>query len=219
MGKRRAHIFGALRNNFLAGITAILPIWVVYLVVKFILSLVNEALLNPTIQLLRPYLQGTDPRYITLSVKVVILVSILSLITLLGILVRNFFVSRVINFGERILMKVPFVNKIYVAIQQISRTFLIKKQSVFKRPVLVEYPRKGTYVLGIVTTEASGEIQEKTEKRLISVFIPTTPNPTSGFLLFVPEEDLCELDMSVEDVMKLIISGGAVTPPWKPLER
>ena len=113
-------------------------------------------------------------------------------------------------------MKVPLVNKVYMAMQQISKVFLVKKQAVFSKAVLVEYPRKGTYVLGLMTSEASGEVQYKTEKKLVSVFIQTTPNPTSGFLLFVPSNELINLEMSVENSMKLIISGGAVIPPWEP---
>ena len=216
MQKGKFNLFTFIRNNLLAGITILLPLWAVYIVVRFIVTLVNDALLNPILNVLSPYLAWADPRYVTLSIKFIIFLAILFLITLLGVLVKNFFVRRILNFGEGILMKVPFVNKIYVAMQQLSKTFLMKKQPIFRRAVLVEYPHKGIYALGLVTSDAEGEIQYKTSKELISVFIPTTPNPTSGFLLFVPKEEIIELQMSVENSLKLIISGGAVIPPYEP---
>ncbi len=218
MRKGKNNLFVFIRNNLLAGITILLPLWAVYIVVRFIVTFVNDALLNPILSVLRPYLEWADPRYVTLSVKFIIFIGIILLITLLGVLVKNYFVRKILGFGEGLLMKVPFVNKIYIAMQQLSKIFLIKKQPIFRRSVLVEYPRKGTYVLGLVTSETGGEVQYKTSKVLISVFIPTTPNPTSGFLLFVPKDELIELQMCVEDSLKLIISGGAVIPPWEPVK-
>ena len=175
MKKGRIRFFAFIRNNLLAGMTILLPLWAVYVVVRFLVTLVNDALLNPILNILSPYLEWADPRYVTLSIKVIIFLAILFLITLIGVLVKNFFVRKILDIGEGILMKVPFINKVYVAMQQLSKTFLIKKQPIFRRSVLIEYPHKGTYALGLVTSDAEGEIQFKTSKELISVFIPTTP--------------------------------------------
>jgi len=219
MNRTNHHVFSFFRNNFIAGITALLPLWVVYLVVKLILTSVNNALLEPIQQVVLRYLEWADPRYLTVVIKTVIFITILCLIVMLGVMVKNFFVRKILGIGESVLMKIPFVNKIYVAIQQISRTIFYNKQSFFSKVVLVQYPMKGTYVAGLVTSETNGEIQEKTKRKLINVFVPTTPNPTSGFLLFVPREEIIELEMTVEDSLKMIISFGGVVPVWPLLKK
>lgn len=216
MEKNKFHLVSFLRNNFIAGMTLLLPLWGVYWFVRFVVTKLNDILLVPMLGLLQPYMGYVDTAYLAIAVKAAIFLFIITLIILLGLLAKNFFVNKILLFGESILMKVPLVNKIYSAIQQISKTFLINKQGVFSRAVLVEYPRKGIFVPGLVTGENDGEIQKKTEKNLVSVFVPTTPNPTSGFLLFVPKDELIELDMSIEDCMKLTISFGGVSPDWKP---
>jgi len=201
-----------LRTNFIAGVTALLPLWAVIIVITFLVTLVNDKLLNPILRLVSPYLAWADPEVVRGSIKVALFVAILFLIAFFGVLVKNFFVRRVLNVGESMLIRIPLVNKIYVAMQQISKTFIVQKQAVFQKSVLVEYPRKGSYVLGFITAEAAPEVQEKTEQELVSIFVPTTPNPTSGFLLFVPKKDVVELSLSIEDSFKLIVSFGAVMP-------
>jgi transketolase C-terminal domain/subunit len=111
--------------------------------------------------------------------------------------------------------KIPFVRSIYVATKQLIETIFLKTDQNFRRVVLVEYPRKGVYALAFTTGMSKGEIQDKTHKKVVNVFVPTTPNPTSGFYLLVPEEELIFLEMNVEDAFKLIISGGIVTPEEK----
>jgi len=108
------------------------------------------------------------------------------------------------------------VRTVYNTVKQIRDTFVQQKKAVFQKTVLIEYPRKGLWVLGFLTGEGKGEVQLRTAADLLNVFVPTTPNPTSGFLLMVPREEVHELDMSIGDAMKLIISGGAVVPPWQP---
>ena len=146
--------------------------------------------------------------------KVLLVILLVSLLAFLGLAARSLLVKRVISFFEGLLARVPIVSNIYSALQQLSETFIAKKKHVFQRAVLLEYPRKGVYALGLVTSQAQGEVQKKISSSLINVFIPTTPNPTSGFLLMVPESDTIALDMSVEDGMKMIISGGAITPDF-----
>jgi len=215
MKKHTQSLMGNLRNSFIAGIAIILPIWGVIFVMNFIVRIVNESLLSPIMNLIGPYISWADPKYVTLTVKGAILIFIVVLIALLGMMIKNFFIRRILEWGEGIILKIPLINKVYTAIQQISQTFLgTKKRAMFSRSVLVEYPRKGVYVLGLLTSEAAGEIQDKTQACLISVFVPTTPNPTSGFLLFVAKDDIISLDMSIEDSFKLIVSFGGVVPPY-----
>lgn len=214
----RGSFIAHVRNNFLAGITALLPLWAVYFVVKFIVSFVNDALLDPIMGFIKPYDVGIDPRVVVFGVKILIFVSIIVLIVFLGMIIKNLLVRRILSLGENILLRVPLINKVYAAMQQIARTFLMQKRAIFSRAVLVEYPRKGVYVLGLVTSEARGEVQDKTKGDLIAVFIPTTPNPTSGFLLFVPKQELITLTMTVEDSMKMIVSGGAVVPEYRSMK-
>ena len=121
---------------------------------------------------------------------------------------------RLVAIGEAIIKHVPLLNKTYGFMKEISQTLLAGKQTMFQRVVLVEFPRPGIYSIGFVTSETRGEAQEKTKETVINVFVPTTPNPTSGFLILVPREQLIELDMTVAEGMKMVISGGAVVPPY-----
>ena len=125
MKKGRFSFFAFIRNNLLAGMTILLPLWAVYVVIRFLVTLVNDALLDPILNILSPYLEWADPRYVTLSIKVIIFLAILFLITLIGVLVKNFFVRKILDIGEGILMKVPFINKVYVAMQQLSSLFFV----------------------------------------------------------------------------------------------
>jgi len=206
------HLSTYLRTNFITGITALLPLWAVILVVTFLVNIINDKMLNPILSFISPYVEWADPEVVAGSLKVALFIALLILIMLFGALVKNFFIRRILDFGERIVMKIPLINKIYGGIQQISKVFLIQKQAMFRKAVLVEYPKKGTYVLAFLTADASKEIGSKTGEDLISVFVPTTPNPTSGFLLFVNRNEIIELQMSIEDSFKLIVSFGAVTP-------
>jgi len=131
-----------------------------------------------------------------------------------GVLARNYIGKKLIGWGDLILFRIPLFNKIYIALRQIFEVFLGERKTVFQRVVLFQYPRKGIYSIGFVTSDSEGEIQVKTEQKIVNVFLPTTPNPTSGFLLFIPEDDLIALDMSVEEGIKLVISGGAVAPDY-----
>ena len=116
---------------------------------------------------------------------------------------------------EQLLFKVPMIGKIYTIIKQLSFAFLGQGKGLFERVVLIEYPRKGIYSVGLVTAKGKGEIQAKIPQGVLSVFVPTTPNPTSGVYLLVPEDEAIALDMSVEEGLKVVISGGTITPPFR----
>lgn len=134
------------------------------------------------------------------------------LIFIMGFFISNVIGEKLFNYGEKMLQKIPIVPKLYFGIKQIIDALSLQGKQVFNRVVLVEYPRKETYAVGFITGECRGEVQQKTAAKLINVFIPTTPNPTSGMLILVPDNEIIYLDMSVEEGIKLIVSAGVVVP-------
>ncbi len=137
---------------------------------------------------------------------------------LLMLLVVGFFAAGLIGrmvfrLGESLIDRVPVVRSVYGALKQIFETVFADSSSSFREVVLVEYPRRGLWAVGFITGRTRGEVRDRIDRDLVNVFLPTTPNPTSGFLLFVPREDLVHLDMSVEEGIKMVISAGIVTPP------
>tara|TARA_A100001015_G_scaffold273962_1_gene329899 strand:+ start:36 stop:557 length:522 start_codon:yes stop_codon:yes gene_type:complete len=149
-----------------------------------------------------------------ISLQVLSLIIVLTIITILGFGSRIFIGQFLFNSFEKVVTRVPFINLIYNTVKQIVDTFSKQQKAIFQETVLIEYPRKGIYAVGFLTNRAKGEIQELTGADLVNVFVPTTPNPTSGFLLMLPKEDVIPMKMSISDGMKLIISGGAVVPPF-----
>ncbi len=136
-----------------------------------------------------------------------------------GLVSRYFLTAYFGRATERIINNIPGVGTVYRTVKQIVDTFSAQKRNIFEKVVMVEYPAPGTFVIGFLTNRAKGEVQARTGEELWTVFIPTTPTPTSGFLLFYPQHKVQELDMSVGEAMKLIISGGTVVPPWPPTPR
>ncbi len=140
----------------------------------------------------------------------------LLLIVITGIIATNVLGAKLIEFGELIFTKIPVVKTIYSAIKQIISAFSNStSKDSFKQVVMVEYPRKGTYSIGFLTSECKAEIQHKTDPTCVTIFIPTTPNPTSGFFIIIPREDCVMLDMTIEEAFKLIISAGVLVPTWE----
>ena len=129
-----------------------------------------------------------------------------------GFLTRYLVGRKIIATGEMLVGKIPLISRVYLAVQQIRDVFVNREGAVFQQVVLLEYPRKGITAVGFVTSDEQGVVQQTAERTMSAVFVPTTPNPTSGFLLYLPAEELTPLDLSVEDAMKLIVSGGAYIP-------
>ncbi|MCA9732369.1 MAG: DUF502 domain-containing protein [Deferribacteres bacterium] len=142
-------------------------------------------------------------------------ITLVVLIAAVGMATHNYFGRQLVNFGEYIVTRIPLISRIYITIQQISHAFFGEQREVFKSAVLFEYPRKGIYSIGFFTQDTKGPVQDALEKDVVSILAFTTPNPTSGYLLFVPKEDIIELDMPVEEALKLVISGGAIIPAKK----
>ena len=134
---------------------------------------------------------------------------------LVGWMAKGIIGKSLIRWAESLVQGLPVVRSVYKGLKQIAETVFAQSEASFDKACLVEYPRKGIWAIAFVSTETTGEIPVKADRKMVSVFLPTTPNPTSGFLLFVPEEDVIELDMTVEEAAKLVISAGLVVPPTK----
>lgn len=207
-------IFRFFWDNLIAGIVVILPIAVTVLIVRFLVIKVNSIMLNPLLQNLSPYLPQEEHRL--LLAKTSIFLSVISIIIFIGLMTRVIIIRRTFSFLERLLYKLPMVNKIYGTTKEISNAFLGNKKSAFERVVLIEYPRKGVYTLGFVTSETRGRLRESAGgEELINIYVPTTPNPTSGLFVLLKKQDVIPLDMSVEEALKVVISAGVITPPHK----
>tara|TARA_Y100000590_G_scaffold414048_1_gene510529 strand:+ start:6265 stop:6876 length:612 start_codon:yes stop_codon:yes gene_type:complete len=199
--KGKKSVFTSIRNNFIAGVVVLIPIGITVYLTLFFIKVSSKILpkeINPNHYL--PYnIPGLE-----------ILISIL-LITLVGWLSLSFIGKRLFDLFENILNKIPILRTIYSAVGQLIETFT-KSKSNKKNVVLIEYPRKGVWAVGFATKENTGEIKKKTGKELINVFVPTTPNPTSGFLLMFPKNEVIYLDLSFEEASKFIVSAGSTNP-------
>jgi len=199
--KSKRSLFSALRNNFIAGIVVLIPIGITLYLTLFIIKISSKILpkeINPNYYL--PYIiPGLE-----------ILISVF-IITFVGWLSLSFLGKKLFDLFEQVLNKIPILRTIYSAIVQMTETFSNKDQNDKKSVVLVEYPRKGVWAVGFATKENKGEMAEKTNKKLINVFVPTTPNPTSGFLLMFPIEEVIYLNMTFEEASKFIVSAGTST--------
>lgn len=198
-----------IRANFFTGTFIVIPLVLTYWVMYFIIDKLNFLLLEPIVSIASIWVPAKNVEILT---KIAIFAILLVVLTAIGLATRIIILRNIFGFGERVLYKVPMISGIYRTIKEISVSFLVQGNTIFQRVVLVEYPRKGIYQLGFAISEAKGEIQKKTKEKVMNVFIPTTHNPTSGILAFVPAEDVIALDMSVADGMKMVISGGGVVP-------
>jgi len=157
---------------------------------------------------------GLGPMYWYWSL-VALIVAIL-LIGLVGLLARNYFGKRIIQWVDAGLLRVPLLNKIYGATKQVNDAFSSTNKNAFRTVVLVEFPRPGVHTIAFITSEQHAEVEAKTGQKVVCVFVPTTPNPTSGFLLIVPEDKVIKLEMSVPDGIKYVISLGSIIPEYGP---
>ena len=199
--KPKKSLLSSLRNNFIAGVVVLIPIGITLYLTVFIINVSSKLIpkeINPNHYL--PYnIPGLE-----------ILIAVL-LITIIGWLSLSFIGKRLFNLFESVLNKIPIIRTIYSAVEQLIETFT-KSKSDKKTVVLIEYPRKGVYAVGFATKENTGEIKNKAGKELINVFVPTTPNPTSGFLLMFPKDEVIYLDLSFEEASKFIVSAGSFNP-------
>jgi uncharacterized membrane protein len=203
----RISLSARLRAYFFAGVIVTAPIGITVLLIwQFITFLDSQvASLLPA--------RYNPESYLPFSVPGVGLLITLAFLTLVGFLAAGLAGRTLVRIGERLLSRMPIVRSVYGTLKQIFETVLAQSSRSFREVVLIEYPRRGIGAIGFVTGPTQGEIQVRSEEELVNVFLPTTPNPTSGFLLFVPKRDLVHLDMTIEEGIKLVISGGIVAPP------
>ena len=202
-----ARIREILRRYFVAGILVFAPLGITLWAMFWIIERLDNLLLPQVLSLLFPNLE--DPPRIPLVGAIFTLVVIL----VLGVIARHFFGMEFVRIWERLLGRVPVARTIYGAVKQLSESiFFAGDRTSFRRVVLLEYPRKGIYAIAFTTGPTRGVAQSATSEPLTNCFVPTTPNPTSGFYLMVPETDLIDVDLSVEDAFKLIMSAGMVAP-------
>ncbi len=199
--RRGISILGRLRNYFIAGIVVLVPIGITLYLTRFFISISSRLIpneLNPN-------------SYLPFAIPGLEILLAIIFITIIGSLSLSFIGKKILKIFNDILKRIPILRTIYSAIGQMTETLAPKKGSK-KSVVLVEYPRKGSWAVGFATRENDGEISKKTNTNLINVFVPTTPNPTSGFLLMFPKDEVIYLDMTFEEASKFIVSAGTSDP-------
>jgi len=202
----RLSIMGKLRGYFIAGILITAPISI-----TFYLGWVFVAYVDSKVTPLIP-LKYNPETYLPYGVPGLGVVVMVVGLILIGALTAGFMGRFFQRIWGRLISKVPVLRGVYNALKQILETVLAQQSNAFREAVLVEYPRRGMWVIAFITGRTKGEVQSLTEPDVINLFVPTTPNPTSGFLIFVAKEDIVPLSMSVEEALKMVISGGIVTP-------
>ncbi|HXC37017.1 MAG TPA: DUF502 domain-containing protein [Candidatus Acidoferrales bacterium] len=211
-------LFARWRGSFLAGLAVILPGALTLAVVKWLFGTV-ASFTDSLLFFLPASVTHDESGNIHWYWSLVAIVMATVVITLIGIFARYYIGKRLIDFADNLMLRVPVLNKIYGAIKQVDQAFTSGKKSSFQTVVLVEYPREGIYSVGFITSEQADEVYDKTNKKCVCIFIPTTPIPTGGFLIIVPEERVIKLNMSVADGLKYIISVGAISHERLPISR
>lgn len=202
----------SVRNAFVAGVIVLTPLAVTVFVFNWLVGMVGGNYRDVFFVFVpEEFLKRREliPVWNFLATVIVLL-----LVTLLGYLSRLVVARFFLGQAERLMNRVPLINAVYNTVKQIVETFSAQRRAVFEKVVLIQFPRPGMYAIGFLTSPTRGEPQARTSADLWNIFVPTTPNPTSGFLIMVPREEVVELDMTVGEGMKVIISGGGVVPPW-----
>tara|TARA_B100001109_G_C18842491_1_gene465199 strand:- start:240 stop:854 length:615 start_codon:yes stop_codon:yes gene_type:complete len=199
--KKKNSIIAKIRNYFFTGVVVLIPIGITLYLTKFLIS-VSSSIIPPEIN---------PNNYLPFSIPGLEILFSLFLITLIGGLSLSFLGKKILNLIDDLFKRIPFLRTIYSAIVQMTDTFT-KKEDQKKSVVVVEYPRKGSWAVGFATKKNKTEISTKTKQKLVNVFLPTTPNPTSGFLLMFPEDEVIYLDMTFEEASKFIVSAGTSAP-------
>lgn len=194
----------ALRRYFIAGLLVWLPLAVTVLLVRFVINVLNRLL--PASYRLESWIGFDIPGLGLITAFLVVLVT--------GILAANIVGRRMVDFWESLLRRIPIIRSIYSGAKNFAEIVFSDSGQSFKKVLLIEYPRKGLYSLAFQTATRLGEVQGRTGEDVVCTFVPTTPNPTSGFIILVPKKDVIELDMAVDEALKMIISLGVVVPTW-----
>jgi len=210
---KKVGMFAWLRGRFFAGMVIAAPLAATYYILQFLITFIDDRVKPLLPPLLKP---ETYTNYAIPGFGVLVLVIAL---TVLGAITANLVGRSLLAATDRILSRIPIVKNVYAAIKQLTEVLANNQQQSFDRCVMVEYPKKGSWCIGFVSSHAKGEIGAKLSREMIGIFVPTTPNPTSGFLIYVHPSEVIEMDMSVEDGAKMILTAGLVVPdyPAKPV--
>ncbi|MDJ0860239.1 MAG: DUF502 domain-containing protein [Dinoroseobacter sp.] len=203
---------GLLRANFLTGLVVIAPIAVTLWLIWTVVGVIDGWVLPFIPEAYNPALILKERFDIDISIRGVGVIFFLFFTVIVGWLAKGLLGRSFIRWTEGLVTQMPVVRSVYGGLKQIVETVLSSSNTSFEKACLVEYPRKGMWAIAFISTNAKGEIAQKGDDDMLSIFLPTTPNPTSGFLLFVPRKDVRILDMTVEDAAKLVISAGLVYP-------
>ena len=204
---RTPGFWGRIRNYFLAGLLITGPVAFTFYLAWLAFEIVDRqaATLIPS--------RYNPETYLPFSLPGLGILMLFLMLTVIGWAAAGYVGRLIMVMGQTVMKRLPVLRSVHGAIKQILETVLAQQSTAFREVVLLEYPRKGLWALAFLTGETQGEVQEITDQQMVNVFLPTTPNPTSGFLLFVPEEEVHILDMSVEEGIKMVISAGIITPP------
>ena len=206
--RKKSSFFHRFRTNFLTGVVIVAPVMLTFYLIWWAINLVDGLIVPWVPKIYNP------STYIGIDIPGFGVIVFLIFTAAIGALTKGLFGRQLVKFGETFVDRMPVVRSIYNALKQIAETVLSQSNNSFQYACMVEYPRKGIWAIAFVSTDTKGEVLEKMPyDEMLSIFLPTTPNPTSGFLLFVPREDVVLLDMTVEEAAKLVISAGLVTPP------
>ena len=203
-------MFAKIKNYFLTGILVTAPVVITFWIVFSLVKLFDQ-LVTPIIP---PYINPNF--YLPRDVPGLGLIVLFVFLVFIGFITANFFGSYVLKKTELVIQKIPLIKVFYKTIKQILETLLRNNSNAFREAVLLEYPRKGVWVIGFATGQVKGAVKNKIKTEMINVFVPTTPNPTSGFLLMVPKNQLKYLDVKVDDAIKTIVSAGIIQLDPKP---
>ncbi len=190
-----------LQNKFIAGVVIVLPIGVTVVLLGMMFNWLDGLFAPIAFRLVDRHIPGLG------------IISTILIIFCVGLLVTNIVGRAFVTFGETFVAKIPFIRNVYSGAKQFLETLTLEQRKAFTQVILIEYPQKGNYTIGFVTGDSTGEIQEKFSEPFLNVFIATTPNPTTGFLLLVPKKEVTVLPISVEDGIKMVVSGGIIYPP------
>jgi len=203
----------SIRRTFLAGLAVVIPIVVTILIFKLMFQTLDN-FLGPLVT--RGLMLAGVPIPKTFEVPGIGIVSTILIVFLVGMFTTNFFGKKLLDLSEWVVDQIPFIRSVYTGAKQVMSAISTAGSQGFSKVVLIEFPRKGAFSLAFITGENWSEVQQRTQEDLVNVFLPTTPNPTTGYFMMIPKEDVIELDMTVEEGVKMLVSAGLVTPAFKP---
>ncbi len=207
---RKLGLLAWLRSRFFAGMVIAAPMAVTFLILQFLITFIDSRVRPLLPPILKP---ETYTNYAIPGFGVLVLIIAL---TLLGAVTANLFGRSIVSFADRFLSRIPVVRNVYAALRQLTEVLANNKSASFDRVVMIQYPREGSWCLGFVSSYSKGEVKAKLGPNKIGVFVPTTPNPTSGFLMYVDPSECIEMDMTIEEGAKMILTAGLVVPDYLP---